>query len=81
MRCYNGQPDKDLQRELDAHAAIVGRIEAAGYTVTYFPNGEFYQAFDARHLPVTGEHRTVAGVAAELRLEKVWAPGELFMRS
>jgi hypothetical protein len=33
---------------------IQTEIKARGYSVTYFPN-EFYQAFDARYLPVTGE--------------------------
>lgn len=66
MRCYNGQPDSDLQRVLDEQSRIQTEIKARGYSVTYFPNGEFYQAFDARYLPVTGECKTLAEVGRNL---------------
>lgn len=62
MRCYNGQPDNVLQHLLDEDARLRSQIEARGFSVTYFPSGEFYQAFDARHLPVTGECKTLAEV-------------------
>jgi hypothetical protein len=66
MRCYNGQPDSALQRVLDEASRLRDAIMARGYSVTYFPNGEFYQAFDARHLPVTGECKTLAEVERKL---------------
>lgn len=66
MRCYNGQPDSALQKLLDEQARIREAITARGYSVTYFPAGEFYQAFDKRHLPVTGEMQTLAAVWSAL---------------
>ena len=67
MRCYNGQPDSDLQARLDHDATVRAAIVALGYSVTYFPEGEFYQAFDARHLQVGPECKTLDGVLAALR--------------
>lgn len=66
MRCYNGCPDSALQAVLDEASRLRAAIEARGYSVTYFPNGEFYQAFDKRHLQVTGECRTLADVERAL---------------
>lgn len=65
-RCYNGCPDSGLQRELDELSRLRSAIHARGYTVTYFPNGEFYMAFNARHLPVTGECKSLAEVERTL---------------
>jgi hypothetical protein len=66
VRCYNGCPDSELQRVLDTRARIRASIQARGLTVTYFPEGEFYQAFDARHRTVTKECRSLEEVAQEL---------------
>jgi hypothetical protein len=66
VRCYNGQPDSALQRLLDDAARTRAAITALGYSVTYFPNGEFYQAFDARYRTVGGECRTLAEVHRQL---------------
>lgn len=72
MRCYNGQPDSKLQAFLDEQTRLRAAIQARGYSVTYFPNGEFWQAFDdARHLPATSECSTLAAVERALRGEKV----------
>jgi hypothetical protein len=65
-RYYNGCPDSALQRVIDENAAHRAAIQSRGFSVTYFPNGEFYQAFDARHLPVTVECRTLAEVSRTL---------------
>lgn len=67
MRCYNGCPDDALQAVLDAAAAIRARILAAGFTVTYFPNGEFFTAFK-NYRAVTGECASLATVESELGL-------------
>lgn len=66
MRCYNGCPDSALQAVLDEQARIRAAIQARGCSVTYFPMGEFYQAFDSRHLQVGPECRTLADVLALL---------------
>lgn len=66
MRCYNGQPDSELQRHLDEQSKMRAAIEAAGYSVTYFPNGEFYQGFNKDYIPVTAEHGTLRALANEL---------------
>jgi len=66
MRCYNGCPDSALQLVLDENARVRAEIQARGCSVTYFPNGEFYQAFDARHRPATGECDTLLGVLRAL---------------
>lgn len=61
-RCYDGCPDSGLQREIDEKARCRAAIQALGYSVTYFPSGEFYMAFNARHLQVTGECRSLGEV-------------------
>lgn len=66
MRCYNGCPDTELQALLDENDRLRAEIIRRGFWVTYFPNGEFFQVFNASHLPVTGEHKTLSGVVREL---------------
>lgn len=65
-RFYNGCPDSGLQREIDERESVRARIIARGFHVTYFPNGEFYMAFNAKHLAVTGECRSLGDVEREL---------------
>lgn len=55
MRCYNGCPDTELQALIDDNARIRAAAEVRGFHITWFPMGEFYQAFDSNHRPVTGE--------------------------
>lgn len=45
MRCYNGCPDSELKAFLDKQARLRAEIEKLGYSVSYFPNGEFWQLF------------------------------------
>lgn len=65
MRCYNGCPDDELQALINERARVKAAIVAAGYTVTYFPEGEFYSAFKD-YRPITGECKTLHAVAHEL---------------
>jgi hypothetical protein len=67
MRCYNGQPDRELQNLLDEREHFRSMIHNAGYSVTYFPDGEFYMAF-RNYRAVTKECRSLDEVASELRL-------------
>ncbi len=65
MRCYNGCPDTAYQKYLDARENDRKEIIKLGFTVTYFPSGEFYQGFK-NYIPVTREHASIGGVLAEL---------------
>lgn len=62
MRLYNGCPDSELKAIWDENDRIRAAIKARGFTVTYFPNGEFYQAFDTRCLSVGRECDSLAEV-------------------
>jgi hypothetical protein len=66
MRCYNGCPDSALQAHLDSQAETRRKIVALGYTVTWFPSGEFYQAFKDYRV-ASSEHKTLGGVLSELQ--------------
>jgi hypothetical protein len=66
MRCFNGQPDDRLQAYFYAQAELRRQINALGYTVTWFPNGEFYQAFKD-YQPATGECKTLEEVLLSLK--------------
>ncbi len=66
MRCYDGCPDTELKTLLDERERIRSIIRAAGYSVTYFPMGEFYMAFNADHIPATGEMESLHVVAQSL---------------
>lgn len=67
MRCYNGCPDSKLKAYLDEQASLRRQIDALGYRVTWFPSGEFYQAFTRNLQPVGKEHRSLTEVLEEVR--------------
>lgn len=67
MKCYNGCPDSYLQAEIDARDKIRQAIIDLGFTVTYFPYGEFYQAFTIDYRLASAEHKSLAGVLNELQ--------------
>ena len=66
MKFYNGCPDSKTQTFLDRNIQMLDALKGLGYTVTYFPEGEFYQAFNTRHLVASREHGTIAEVFDEL---------------
>lgn len=57
MRCYNGQPDKELQALLDEEHAVLTRAEKEKVQLTYFPAEEGWIAFRS-FKPVSGFHST-----------------------
>jgi hypothetical protein len=54
MRCYNGQPDKELQAIIDDDRKVGEEIAAMGLSITYFPVEQAWMVFDSNHHPVTG---------------------------
>lgn len=60
MRCYNGCPDSELQALLNANAEAHKRLNAVDerYSVTYFPNGGFWQVF-LDNIQVGAEHQSL----------------------
>lgn len=71
MRCYDGCPDSELQAHMDAIAAEKKRLadRIPGARCVYFPNGEFYQCFNANHLAISAECKTLFG-AVQLALRE-----------
>lgn len=67
MRCYDGCPDSDLKALLDDREKVRAAIVKAGYSVTWFPNGEFYMAFKD-YGSVTSELPSLRAVAAALSI-------------
>jgi hypothetical protein len=69
MRCYDGCPDSELQRRIDAQANARKKIEELGFSVTYFPVEQGYVAFKGYHA-VTELHADIEGLLAALEEPK-----------
>lgn len=66
MRCYNGCPDSQLQAHLNLQAELRKQITELGFSVTWFPSGEFYQAFKDYRI-ASKEHSSLTAVLHELK--------------
>lgn len=71
MRCYNGQPDKDLQALLDDLRKAGEELAAVGLRATYFPMEGKWMVFDKNHRPIDGFHSSKRDAAdAAMRILK-----------
>lgn len=65
MRLYDGAPDSFLQAKIEREASARKKLEAAGFTVTYFPMEGEWLAFKD-HRPVGNFHPTISAVLAHI---------------